>query len=653
MRKQPAIEAVLVTANHIFPIGRRRYARVPRLALKALGSLVIKRQIARIFKQAPNAHWRGLISKAVSENLPGSVRTGLCQYQDILPGVIHQTDYTPLHNFADQLEAFAQVAGEKSGLAWRGSSVFKISEPRWAFQILANYIVYVEAFRDLTHEEPDLEYFTFSRNSVPELIFQRMLPRKEIKVPGEDSLESKLLELIQGLDASPKIDYDYMLKDWLTFTPTEPKRQDVHAKEKPRLLFVAYKERTLRRLEALLETFGQTLDAEFIVATDFVGKDLERDTLLGRLENRGVKIVAASGFISREETKRIVREVSAKIKGVLPVFRTAAFSLQYKGVELAPLVQPFLEEMISEASPVTALHAETSKRCIDHFSPDLIVHFEEWDINRAFTLEAERKGIPTVSYSFLSPSPFIGLVRRLSRHFGTSGSFLATGFVNERACKPDQIEVVGDPLVDKVSKLNRQVQKDALVAHYNFDKEAPIFLILATYPDEWYSARDLDAFYRSSLAAAAALNAEVLVKAHPQQDPVALEKQIARLVSRMPKIIHSADLIELASGCDLVIVPFSSATSQLILSQTPIVSIQPRHVQAELEKQTHYASEAGIPVAGPEDNLVDLFQEMLSGGERCQRQIRMSLNYVTQHTGPLDGKSAERIARHLERKLRP
>ena len=113
-------------------------------------------------------------------------------------------------------------------------------------------------------------------------------------------------------------------------------------------------------------------------------------------------------------------------------------------------------------------------------------------------------------------------------------------------------------------------------------------------------------------------------------------------------VVQEWDLLELCLAADLVCVPVTSAMWQAMLARTPVVCIQPR---ARLEQYDQlgidYLKGKGIIHISPEEDPVPIFKKLLFDPSARQAQIERGLIHVTEHVGPLDGCSSQRLAQWM------
>ncbi len=635
----------IFTDNHRLTESAHPFKKLIKKQFNHFQMYLISNIFKTLFKETPPKKWIGFVSGACNALLSNDQKQQIQPYNSVLGQVVENTDFKKLHQFAD----FLHERSLHAGLEWKGLSTFKIMETRWLDPLL-NYVVsYIDLISSVYEKLPkSTEIITLTQNSIIEKIAFELAQKKGLLVNQSRSWQSKILSVMQQLDEKSKTKqaYQNIVSFWLKLTPNKATHTAVPQKKKKRILFVGYKERTLRRFEVLIPTLLE-LDVEILLLSNLRGHSSQVDQLVGGFQKQGVLTFWDSDFFSKNEIKTLLSQVQKINSNAVREFFSKPFEFFYQDLDLVEYAHPLLHDVATAGNLASAIYSEASERVLNMLDPDLIVHFEEWELNRALAMRSQIKNIPSIAYYTMSPMGYCGLLRRLPENLATSGSFLAKAFSVDGGYPKEKISIIGDPLADKFLKIKTNEAKKEILNKYSLDVQKPFVLLLTTFPDENIHFADLERFYRSCCHACKNLGADLLIKVHPQQNPNEIKSMFIGLGLKNINLFHQEDLLLLATAADLSVVTATSATSQILMVGTPVVSIQPSSIQNILESVYEYKSGAKIPVINLGEDPTPIFKSLLFDKDIRLKQIQNGYEYITKHVGPLDGNTSKRFSEYL------
>jgi hypothetical protein len=275
------------------------------------------------------------------------------------------------------------------------------------------------------------------------------------------------------------------------------------------------------------------------------------------------------------------------------------------------------------------------------------VHFEDYEPNRSITLLAKA---PSFSYYCLSPVAYADLIRRLPDYLCSSGEVLAKAFTSPSQWSADEIGVVGDPNMDKLCRVDRAAAATKLRQRLGLAESTKIAMVVATYASEIMPREQVEKFGELAVRAAREAGWFPIVKAHPQPSLESTHALFRNAAVPTEAFFQHEDLVELAAGCEAAFLMFSTATPQVLLAGTPVISLLPAAAAAGIREKFEYREENGILPRLLETPPRELAAS-LEDPALLDRLSRNGRAYVERHSGPLDGHSAERFVDFVAARL--
>lgn len=332
--------------------------------------------------------------------------------------------------------------------------------------------------------------------------------------------------------------------------------------------------------------------------------------------------------------------------------RTFAEDFAYEGVPLMPALRHELEGTFRVILPGCAEMLAIAKRILAEERPDgLIATYETGPFQRALIIEASRAGVPTVGlmhgmifdnhndYAYLrittdpvrDPESFA--VPRVTCVWGPFWKEVLTRTLHYPA---DAVAITGNWRYDRVLRLIHPPEQVDGKQGLGYTSETKTVVIVS-------GAQGTTDFVRECLNALAGLSDCVpLIKLHPVDDPEPVRALLVEL-GYASRTLVDGPLVEALTAADLVVSQVSTAVSEAVLLDRPVVLVD------LLQSAHRQYVEAGVCLhVTNRANLADsirtgLYDSTVQAGLASARR-----DFAERFFSPVDARSAERVVDALE-----
>jgi hypothetical protein len=580
-----------------------------------------------------------LTSTSVAKRLAESPAR-VTSWGDVHTDTANRADNATLHDFADALKAISLAAPDSFGLAHRRIAFCDVNEMRWLDLLLNERLFYAQVVDERLQRQPAAALVTLTRRSRIERIAMEVGRSRGRSVSVRARLSWANLALLG--QERPVFDELRLMTDRDLAYVQSAEAPSFRPASKPRVLFIGRLNRTVERLRAALPAFARRGDCELFLLYSW------RVTGVERFVEAGVPTSFMYSWISYPEAQSLMQRVRAVAPRGWEHVRSQAdakLTHSFHGSRVFEVAADMLRAMSLHGAARAALFVEIASRVIDRLKPSVIVSFEDWEVNRAFSRIAERAGIPTLAYYALSPANFQNLVRRSQKWLAVAGEAMPVSYSSGVHDWGGRVRVVGDTLIDRLTTETRAQARVRVCATHGLDPARPILLLLSTwvaFPLELWEVREL--FQRTCHAARQIPGLQVVVKAHPLQ-PIEMVKQWMREWDCEGLAVRDVDLFELARASDVVSTPSTSALWQCLMAGTPAICVQPRKNVEQFESLGYeYLAGRGVVFIPEGEPVVPVLKRLLFDARARAEQIQKGYDHARDHVGPADGRSGERLA---------
>ncbi|MBL7196743.1 MAG: hypothetical protein ISS47_01440 [Candidatus Omnitrophica bacterium] len=577
-----------------------------------------------------------------------------CYTWEQLP-IVNRINYKPLHEFSDALVRISSQAGPDSGLLYGGLSIFQILEILWIEPLLNNFSFYLQMFSEVLQKRDVSQVKIVSMRQEMKHLIMSLAKAKGIPSKREYfSLGGKIMSLLEHpLLPSLEDNFNFSLKLFLSEMKKTIRTTAYDKIKKPRVLFIGYKERTLRRLQAALPVLLSRVEFEPCLLAGSRSYNSKTTAVIEELQQSGLRCSWIPDWISLSEAKKLLRESKRHlIKGWDYIESRSKSDLahDFLGVQIFPYAKRMLKSICINGGCYASLLAEIASRLVARCRPSLVVNFEDWGINRAVTLKCRQYGIPNLAYYNLSPNLYTGLVRRLPEWIAVSGKVLYDEHLINAKRDPERLIIVGDTLSDKIKSFSHEEARIKVCQAFGLSKEKKIVVVLSARAQAFWPQANLENYYRKIFQAIRNLkDIQAIIKVHPQHSIRHTEIDLMKLKCRADAITQDYDLTELSLAADLVCFAFSTGGTYPMMVGTSAVTIQPRNMVKAFDELSGFVSGGGAVLVMDDEDATSVFRKLLYDSTARQEQIERARKFVTRHCGSLDGFSSQRLANLIVR----
>jgi hypothetical protein len=307
-----------------------------------------------------------------------------------------------------------------------------------------------------------------------------------------------------------------------------------------------------------------------------------------------------------------------------------------RGSTFAGPHESMLDAIASRELPRIALGTAALESMVRRWHPSLLVAFDEvgtW--SRIIPAVARARGVPSLNLPHAEAAVAVAIAGADYDRFAVFGP-RAADVLQAAGIDPGRIIQIGAPHFDGL------VLRPAPPAESMIAASPRRILVAAQYLQGLMTTAGLEACYRAALAAAAAVApAEVVVVPHPLQPRGLIEGIVAGSADPpgvTVRVEHAQGLHALIDGAWLLVTGWSNSVFEAALRRVPSIMVDPEHVSP-----VSYAAEGLAIGVFTATAAADAARALLDPGFR-EATLGRAAAALTQHLGPLDGRSSERAA---------
>jgi len=560
------------------------------------------------------------------------------RYEGDLVSAVEAADYKEFHSFADCLEKLSRSI-QNDEHTHRDISLVKMNEVRWIWPLVYN-CVFSKVFCDYIKKNKHDSLKTFGANT-----YLSSAARAARSQGIDISAGSKLLSFIsREREYLAHSKFAKSLMEGFFNEHIPPQRPAWGKKSKPRMLIVGNYDRTIERFIKILPYVVQAGFDCHIIGTPCI------NVLKNIQQTESITCSYVQQWVSESESQGIKVEASRKGSLWWKTVKNSTNELdkfEYSGINLLEQGKEILQAYALNGTHNAMYCCEVGHRILNEFQPDVILNFEDAELNRAITLQANNRKIPTVAYYCLSATGHAQMVRRTQGWMAVAGQNLYDSFVPQYT--PKRIRIVGDPLVEPIESKLGPEQKRALRIKFGLDPEKPCVLLMSTYPTTNTSLFEIETIFKRTFKAIRNIgDVQLVIKAHPRQILSEVRQWVKLWGITGAKIFRDIPLIEIIKASDMVSACRSSSSHQMMLAGVPIVSLQSTRALLPFESMGYdYLAGKGIVHIDENTNAEDIFRKLLFNEDEREKQIQKGYKHAEEHVGPLDGNAGQRFVEYI------
>lgn len=326
-------------------------------------------------------------------------------------------------------------------------------------------------------------------------------------------------------------------------------------------------------------------------------------------------------------------------------------SLTYRGVSLVPALTETFRMLFLDIAFEAQEFMVAAARVIREESPAAIVlTYETGPAQRAMIIEAQRAGIPTVGlqhgmifdnhYDYMhdrvttTPLEVPGAIA-IPNVTCVWGGLWRDTLVNQGHYPANALEVTGNWRYDDIER-TRDAATQPLASIDGIAGFRRVIAILT-------AGADIETYVRSCLALVTGLgDFTPVVKLHPSENPKGIEAVIA--AAGLPAAtLYTGDLAALLVRSEVVISQFSTAVTEALLLDRPVVLVNLTHLKFT---SAYQASDACL-YAESAAELETCVRQLIGEPAVAARVAECRRRFVGQTCFHLDGGAAARVARRV------
>jgi glycosyltransferase involved in cell wall biosynthesis len=399
-------------------------------------------------------------------------------------------------------------------------------------------------------------------------------------------------------------------------------------------------------LTTLLRADG--LDAQVVAAPNPEPALARR---LERLRSEGVPTGYLTDYLPAGEARALVKRYRPVLKALWRRIEAASdFSkrVTVEGLPLRGVVTPFLRNAVERSLLMAVLFQEAAFRALDAPRPSAVVITSTRRLaERALALAARQRGIPSVLFSGA-----LMLTRDRYPFFDTADRVLVIGeqlrqqLVREEGIEPRLVSVVGDPRSDAARRVPRDRLRAEVFGKFGLALDRPLLLFISKYVSFLFSAREKETYYRTMRDACARLpRAQVLIKAHPNENFALLRRQVREWGWPDVPLTQDYDIHRLYCAADLSVMVTSMAGVEAMALGCPVIAVQEGGKDYEGRFMFPYVSEGAVERVdmGDPGALADAITGLLDDGARRAALVACAQRFASRYIHPVDGGLAQRL----------
>ncbi len=299
-----------------------------------------------------------------------------------------------------------------------------------------------------------------------------------------------------------------------------------------------------------------------------------------------------------------------------------------------------IDAVLQDGGEAGLMAMQAAARAIDVLKPFMVLNFEDWELNRAATIFAQRRNIPTLAYYCLTPSWHSDvLFPRSQENMAVVGAQLEMIFSRQYAAS--HLRVVGDPVSDALMDEGQRLElRQKVRQKFGVKPGEKLILLLANYAFPGFSKSNLITVFRKTAECVNSLPAtRLLVKAHPAQSIVQLKDWLLQ-AGVDADVVQEGNVFDYCCAADLISATISSSTTQALLARVPVVCFVSRRALELYElRGNDYLAGGGVRCLDGEADYVAQVKTLLADTAEREQQIENGMRYAARHVGGAERKS--------------
>ena len=301
-----------------------------------------------------------------------------------------------------------------------------------------------------------------------------------------------------------------------------------------------------------------------------------------------------------------------------------------------------LKNKIKELIYNSICYVDTGKEILKNYKLDAVIFTNEREMSAKSTALGMKDKIKTfgIQRGIIGDHPEVN--DPLTDYFFVNGDFYKNNMI-KRGANKEKIFVLGNPRFDYIISLQKSSNISNIKNKFNIPQNKKVFLVISEVRKVGVSDMALSEFLLKVVNEVNKIeNSFLLLKAHPNQIDLSLEKRILEdNCTTEYKLCHLEDINELVLISDYVISDFSTVILEAIALEKPV--LRPKF-SSKREHNYFFNLENYIINF---DNLKDALLKIDRNKLKIERDI-----VIKEHFYKLDGKSSQRVLQKINELIR-
>jgi len=308
------------------------------------------------------------------------------------------------------------------------------------------------------------------------------------------------------------------------------------------------------------------------------------------------------------------------------------------------LLKGYLKTLTLRAFPLSCLYLASSEALINQTKPKAIILISDVrPLEVSLGLMAQKHNIKSLLISpntILSPDAINKYL--LTDQITVVGSHIKKELVS-LGLNPNKIHQVGDLRFDSITKKKLSSLRKKTLKKLKLSLNAKLFLLVSFRANPRIPLKEKKAFFQiASQAIASIPKAKLIIKPHPTESQTNLKNQVKKWgIKALITDNRQLELIDILSVCQATLLTWSMTGFESLLSQTPVVVINP--TQKNYDDIIPYVKLKGAQLAKSSNQLKSILLKLISSKKNMDLWIKNGLNFVKRYINPPDGQTAEKI----------
>ena len=371
---------------------------------------------------------------------------------------------------------------------------------------------------------------------------------------------------------------------------------------------------------------------------------------LDKFPNLKESILYDYNFLDKNKAKEIINIKKKKFKTLFNTFRNndkINNDCLYRGVPLFKYIWNDFHRIIKHRYIESSIDQEVIKIFLASNNVSCFIAMDNSVATTVWMNECKKRNIPTIFHFYNAVKNKIAyqiLLESLAPNaWLLGGESQLSYFSNNQLSQKNKFYITGDIFVDTVLNCNKKVIRETIRKIAGLTNEDKVIVLLSSYIVNDFTKISKKIFFQSVINAANIAGHKVIIKAHPNENLLLLNKELKDW-GLNAFVFQFENIRDIIIASDIVCMYFSEAAQQAMILEVPVISLVPLEMLDAFDKHWGYYSSGAVKFIPLGQDPTKIINNLLFDNNFKRSQIELANVFVENNFGKNDGKNAKRFA---------